>query len=1229
MANINANIANRLMAYIRHGVDINSDIKEIYKNSLIFIGDESQIYVPAMNTYVGIGTTAYNNTIQRIKSIEDQLSSLDSSLGADMVSKIYVNYSLDEVNGLNGKTAVGGFSAGLTDTEWALNNDVTIKGVGDYDPATGLAKKNTRNDSSRYHSYTANYYDGTAGTKEIYVAASEYYNADAAQPTSGITVTPHWGTKQTVYNEATGQTIVKRSGNYITIDDSLTWSYMTSAYAYALDYTKTHTASEIDRLYHNLLGDSSVTYLPVAFDTVIDDRTSIISKLTAKEIAAFDTDNPGKHLITVDINSTKYYYVVSTDVEIYYAYIDNNTPAEGTAGNKEYVKLTYTDIEDLIVNGLSTLHQGTVRYTAGNASIENFPQLYSRDVQYNSTYNINIKDGIQTLKEVAYLLDLLSDGNLGSVTYYTYADFNALTEGEQESAYYIQPQNPTPADNDIYAYIVNTGDPENLGIQIAYSIAGNQAQITDLHTHIEKLESGKTSVRSVQASGTEFTTVSVFGQSEWSNTDTDNGRLKAGHPNYVAPGVEHMETPSYLVGDVNIRIAINTGLVYATVYQKGDAPVNYHYVDGFGVNWYGCYTEADHRALTADGTYYTASIQTETGTGYAYAVMTKVTNPETDPYQQAPNTQYYWIPNPDDSKNDKNQNIVWEKVGREELMALDADDYLPNSTIKKSECTDFYTLGDNGYVNSASSDSDKTAADKAVGLTNYDTFFFIAGHTEFEIHAKVGENKIATTEWVGAYLNDTLSDITSTLDNLIEEANKYTRKRIEDLDTNFAYSDFATYWTSYSTTYNLQPGTPEYESAYEREYNDYVERGEDEAYIFGDSGEYRLSYKSRSQYVYNIVEEDGMVSAETRELPSDTISAKVEIYGAESSSSRHQYAVLVNDTPHAPLYETLYNWKHQSTGDNQLFAPVADSAYIPIEPTTAKPAGTVYYFRETDHQYVIAALGTTIPMTDYTDTKNKNWVQLYSKGVKYEELDLNDWSWEDKEKNILKVGRFTLEKVTSGADANKIKVSADGTEIGFVSYISERAAESTRYFTATSKHFSYAESGNGENKLEITAHVTSIEDASTTNTGFADAYDVQRYIASMFTWVDISASSTEALISASDKYYSHITYADYTSEKLYGRTMNGDTPKYDVVSSPITAYYWKDDNTYYGLTQDGRPDETTLDGGAHIKIDGTYLYVQFAADHTMADRYTNDSNYYVRLEDPTMNPINLTETLYK
>lgn len=61
MANSNVDIANKVFAYVKHGADINQDIKDIYENSLIFIGDEKQIYVPVLNTYVGVGESRFKN----------------------------------------------------------------------------------------------------------------------------------------------------------------------------------------------------------------------------------------------------------------------------------------------------------------------------------------------------------------------------------------------------------------------------------------------------------------------------------------------------------------------------------------------------------------------------------------------------------------------------------------------------------------------------------------------------------------------------------------------------------------------------------------------------------------------------------------------------------------------------------------------------------------------------------------------------------------------------------------------------------------------------------------------------------------------------------------------------------------------------------------------------------------------------------------------------------------
>ena len=90
--NINVNLAGRLFAYVQHGVDISENIKKEYNSSLIFIGDESQIYVPAKNTYVGIGTTAYSHTIEAINDLNSAMAELMNSSKSATVQRIYPQY---------------------------------------------------------------------------------------------------------------------------------------------------------------------------------------------------------------------------------------------------------------------------------------------------------------------------------------------------------------------------------------------------------------------------------------------------------------------------------------------------------------------------------------------------------------------------------------------------------------------------------------------------------------------------------------------------------------------------------------------------------------------------------------------------------------------------------------------------------------------------------------------------------------------------------------------------------------------------------------------------------------------------------------------------------------------------------------------------------------------------------------------------------------------------------
>ena len=55
------NDRNKMFAYVPNKSDLTVDNINLYSNSLIFIGDENQIYQPLTNTYIGIGKTAYNN----------------------------------------------------------------------------------------------------------------------------------------------------------------------------------------------------------------------------------------------------------------------------------------------------------------------------------------------------------------------------------------------------------------------------------------------------------------------------------------------------------------------------------------------------------------------------------------------------------------------------------------------------------------------------------------------------------------------------------------------------------------------------------------------------------------------------------------------------------------------------------------------------------------------------------------------------------------------------------------------------------------------------------------------------------------------------------------------------------------------------------------------------------------------------------------------------------------
>ena len=1636
MANSNVNIASKLYAYIKHGVDIDQNIKQIYYNSMIFIGDEQQIYVPVMDTYVGIGMTAYNNTLDRITALEQKIDDVANSLSQDLVSRIYANYSFKDLTYNSYLTSQdkidNNFDESLTTgyLKWQLNNEVTFKGVNDYNPETGFARK--IDDVHPYvikdadgHEYKLNNKDYTVDHTSKFDARDLYSNSALA--TSGITITAHYGEEVQSTNPITGQIIKKREGNYIEIDDKLTWSYMTSAYAYTLNYSTNYVNSEVERLYHNLLGDSEASYEMVSFGSVVEDFTYQYSHLTETEKENYNTAHPDTHVIALgphyveagieynnpeapeegireqwDAYCASYDLVIKIHTDKQYYYYGYTTANYENASEHDrtgyYIPITGETLIDLLdgdanvpsLNHTFIYHEGetdehsylysnfiyyvdpSLDPTAPQSEVNylpdgGFPQLYVLDTQYNSSYNMNIKDGIETLKEVAYLLDLLTDGRLGQTTYVTYGDFMTyvgdpddvnthwsysagvwsyyetsiaeLTAGggewpdPVETYNVVSPIGSNPNNNDIYVYFVTEEDPENLGIQIAYSIAGNKTEIDDLHRHTDLIEEGKTTLRSIQSTNTNFVSVDLIGgTTHWTNTDANQGEDNFGdessddpkHPNYDnfsnSTKVEHN---AYQVGDVNIKVSLATSLTYATTYTydvhngSNTEPVNYKYTDNYNVVWFGTYTKADMNKLPAPdsdeilGAIYPALEENESpeasdeittyfvldsnyennitglyaGDGTAvntiadvpekvgYAQFRPVTYGEYvndvkgDRYQRSGEQfEYYWIPNASEAKNDDSQNLKYKSFSVKQYLKLGNAAVLTGDETGVGACMrknhqDGYTIylrtKDGEYLpyswpHSENIDNVETNLDstqafirefyKANNITGFNTRYTLSGDDALgqltedsriyiidsfsiepvKVHPIIGtedapiDNTLATTEWVDVYLSAKVDEIAEELADILEQAKEYTRQKISELDTNYKFTDFNEYWNYYlstldsdpaaTTPYGTEPGeeflnsdiktpgTEAYNTIYGIEYAKYADdtnaNGDPAHSVYTfyvdetNKGAFRLTYQLSSQYAYNIVEEDGIVRPETRELPSDKLVAKFRVWGNENNEDTtkvHQYSNVVlagsdgEDTtrPFDELYQEdeslfmkLFKWFNTQTAgsttadkygddafENQLF--VADGVeYKPVSLAEVQTmAGgseadyTAYIFGAgKDNFYYLAdpeqniygrlanyvtylsdnnvkVHGNSISSFDYANSNDKYWTRLFVQVPKYVEINLQDaedtGATTSNSRNALKIkidesSYYLLMATTPGTQNTTITVgkyvsennvsvpvyyydyqfSTTAPEEGeyvtvalpadpnddnatvqsglpLLQYISSFAADQKKYLSVENKHYTYEDNGEGDNKFEITAHITNIEDASATNTGFADAFDVQTYVKNFFSWVDVSASVTDDIVNHSDLYYKFITWKEYdemeTKPDLYIRTVNGNNVEYGdgtTAGTPVaiyyTAWYWSDHDEYL---YDGSVDSAQIEvggvqyhidfvhgtqvggqmlpaafyenvGGGHVTKEDIWFHREFIANHDATNGDNGkvydkvESNYYIRIEEPKINPLNLSITKY-
>ena len=541
-----SNIGQRLFAYTYHGSVINQTIADQFKKSLIFLGYEGQIWSPLTNTYVGIGKTAYDITTAYTVLAHEKIDALNTALTSSLVSGIYANWGEDDWAtaqgiGENDLPLVSGENA--WNTKIGASNKIVIRGIGDYDTTL-----DQRMDGSYAHVTDLN---ATEDDRAKLLAAKIPFTTYSQWATSGITVSLEKGENEyrwerLAQNKENGHTsnveggengkmvewvkgkakpadsngftwdasttkdpdqpmsmthyvrvfnakneqVYRNGKNVISIDDKQTWSYITARTTYAMDFAKEYTNSEVNRIYAEILGLQQGQIIPVSYNHIWE----IAANPDALNNAGDDS------YVAVALPTDKIYLEkveIANESGLAYNTTDKTITVDtlGTVNSIDTLIANWATIReaagDYYVMGLDEQMGETKafitddrKHTNGDlnddgATVQNQATLYNLKYVYkvvkniadvtadgkyvlvNQSYqsvadNINLADGINTLKEVAHVLNLITNGSM----------------------------DPT--------------NPENAGIELAYSIAQNHVDIVELDRRLDELEAGRNAVRSLQ-----------------------------------------------------------------------------------------------------------------------------------------------------------------------------------------------------------------------------------------------------------------------------------------------------------------------------------------------------------------------------------------------------------------------------------------------------------------------------------------------------------------------------------------------------------------------------------------------------------------------------------------------------------------------------------------------------------------------------------------------------------
>jgi dUTP pyrophosphatase len=235
---------------------------------------------------------------------------------------------------------------------------------------------------------------------------------------------------------------------------------------------------------------------------------------------------------------------------------------------------------------------------------------------------------------------------------------------------------------------------------------------------------------------------------------------------------------------------------------------------------------------------------------------------------------------------------------------------------------------------------------------------------------------------------------------------------------------------------------------------------------------------SNSKLVCGYTQTNGKVEVSYRELPTDHIEASATIWGESGETALKVYVEVANNV----VTEAVAR-------QTPLFTKVANGEYLKLTDAEcgAVTDGTVVTFFALKDGVMVAITTDNFGGSEASDLTrrvkgltHKDHIVAYKKIDKYVRVDSAD---------------LTIDANGKASGAQLYKLAANG-----------QPAAQVKYISATAVHHNdetYAEN-DGSNTFHVTAHITKISDATASNSGLADAYDVKNAIDNIFGWVDLS-----------------------------------------------------------------------------------------------------------------------------